>query len=80
MAHVLSLIFFPMSIGFMSHVDFKKRPCRPVDFKGQWPLSESTARAAALVYGDEKAALIWVLTHFEADLRQRELQICEVNP
>ena len=23
----------------MSPVDFKKRPCRPVDFKGQWPLS-----------------------------------------
>ena len=42
MAHVMSLIFFPMSIGFMSHVDFKKRPCRPVKFKGQgpqWPLA-----------------------------------------
>ena len=23
---------FPMSIGFMSHVDFKKWPCRPVNF------------------------------------------------
>ena len=33
----MSLIFFPMSIGFMSHVDFKKRACRPVDFKGQGP-------------------------------------------
>ena len=21
----------------MSHVHFKKRQCRPVDFKGQWP-------------------------------------------
>ena len=21
----------------MSHVDFKKKPCRPVVFKGQWP-------------------------------------------
>ena len=34
-AHVMSLILFPMSIGFMSLVDFKKRPCRPVGFKGQ---------------------------------------------
>ena len=25
-----------MSICFMSHVDFKKRPCRP-EFKGQGP-------------------------------------------
>ena len=38
MAHVMSLIFFPMSIGFMSHVDFKKGPCCPVKFKGQGPL------------------------------------------
>ena len=37
MAHVMSLIFFPMSIGFMSHVDFKKRPCHPVEFRGQGP-------------------------------------------
>ena len=37
MAHVMSLAFFPMSIGFMSHVDFKKRPCRPVEIKGQRP-------------------------------------------
>ena len=35
----MSLIFFPMSIGFMSHVDFKKRQCRPVEFRGQGPLS-----------------------------------------
>ena len=33
----MSLIFFPVSIGFMSHVDFKKRQCRPVEFKGQGP-------------------------------------------
>ena len=33
----MSLILFPMSIGCMSHVDFKKWPCRPVDFKGQGP-------------------------------------------
>ena len=30
----MSLIFFPMSIGFMSRVDFKKWLCRPVDFYG----------------------------------------------
>ena len=28
---------FPMSICFMSHVDFKKWPCRRVEFKGQGP-------------------------------------------
>ena len=33
----MSLIFFPMSKGSMSHVDFKKWPCRPVEFKGQGP-------------------------------------------
>ena len=35
----MSVIFFLMSIGFMSPVDIKKRPCRPVEFKGQWPPS-----------------------------------------
>ena len=33
----MSLIFSPMSIGFMSHVDFKIWQCRPVEFKGQGP-------------------------------------------
>ena len=33
--HVINI--FPMSIGFMSHVDFEKWPCRPVEFKGQGP-------------------------------------------
>ena len=33
----MSLTFFHMSIGFLSHVDFKKWLCRPVDFKGQGP-------------------------------------------
>ena len=37
--NVMSLAFFPMSIVFMSHVDFKKRPCRPFEFKGQGPHS-----------------------------------------
>ena len=31
------LDFFSMSIGFMSHGDFKIWPCYPVKFKGQWP-------------------------------------------
>ena len=35
--HVLSLVFFPMSIGFMLYVDFKKWPCCPVESKGQGP-------------------------------------------
>ena len=30
--HVTNI--FSMSIGFMSYVDFKKRTCRPVEFKG----------------------------------------------
>ena len=30
-------IFFPMSISFMSDVNFKKWLCRPVEFKGQEP-------------------------------------------
>ena len=33
--HVTNIL---MSIGLMSHVNFKKRPCRPVDFKGQGPI------------------------------------------
>ena len=41
--YVMSLVIFSlMSIGFMSPVDFKKRPCRPVAFKGQGPQSLST--------------------------------------
>ena len=30
-------IFF-LSLNSMSHVDFKKLPCHPVEFKGQAPL------------------------------------------
>ena len=37
MPHVMSLIIFPMSIGSMLHVNFKKWPCRSVEFKGQEP-------------------------------------------
>ena len=33
----MSLILFLMSLGSMSHVDFKKGPCQPVEFKGQGP-------------------------------------------
>ena len=29
-----------MSIAFMSHVDFKKWPCHPVEFKGQGAISQ----------------------------------------
>ena len=38
MPHVMSLIIFSMSLGSMSHVDFKKGLCRRVEFKGQGPL------------------------------------------
>ena len=34
-ARVMSLIFVPMWRGFMSHVDFKKWSCPPVEYKGQ---------------------------------------------
>ena len=37
MAHVMSLIFYSMSIDSMLHVDLKKSQCRPVEFKGQGP-------------------------------------------
>ena len=37
MVHVVSLIQIVMSLGSMSRVDFKKRSCRPVDFKDQGP-------------------------------------------
>ena len=37
--HVMSLIFFPMSIGSMPHVDFKKWPCRRVKSKVKGPSS-----------------------------------------
>ena len=33
----MSVIIILMSISSMSHVDLKKCPCRPVDFKGQGP-------------------------------------------
>ena len=33
----MSLILFLMSLGSMSHVDFKKSPCHHVEFRGQWP-------------------------------------------
>ena len=34
----MSIIFFLMSISCMSHVDFKKCPCRPVELKSPGPL------------------------------------------
>ena len=33
----MSLIISLLSIGSMSHVDFKKWPCRRVEFRGQGP-------------------------------------------
>ena len=35
--HVVSLTFFLMSLGSMSHVDFKKCPCRRVECRGRGP-------------------------------------------
>ena len=41
--YVVSLILMLISlyIGFMSHVDFKKWPCRWVEFRGREPVSVS---------------------------------------
>ena len=47
----MSLIFFPMSIGFMSHVDFKKWPCRRVEFKGQGPQMLLAGESSSLFVG-----------------------------
>ena len=38
-----------MSIGFMSHVDFKKRQCRPVEFKGQGPFGSYKNRQRQII-------------------------------
>ena len=43
MAYVMSIVFFLMSIGSMSHVEFKKQPCRPVEFNGQRPFLSLTS-------------------------------------
>ena len=37
MTRVMSLILFLMSLGSMSHVNFKKGPCRRVEFRGLGP-------------------------------------------
>ena len=36
----MSLIFLPVSIGFMSHVDFKKWPCRLLILRVKGPLGD----------------------------------------
>ena len=49
MAYVMLIVFFLMSIGSMSHVEFKKQPCRPVEFKGQGPYSGDQVASAGCV-------------------------------
>ena len=44
MAYVMSIVFFLMSIGSMSHVEFKKQPCRPVESKGQGPFMSGSVK------------------------------------
>ena len=41
LAFVMLIIFFLMSISSMPHVDLKKWPCHPVEFKGQGPFKYS---------------------------------------
>ena len=38
-SYVVSLLFVLLSLGAMLHVNFKKRPCRCVEFKGEEPVS-----------------------------------------
>ena len=52
MAYVMSMIFLLMSIGSMSHVDFKKWPCHPVDFRGLGPAWRGRGRVGGRV-GEE---------------------------
>ena len=40
MAHVVSLILILMSLGSMSHFDFKKCPCRCVEFRSREPYKQ----------------------------------------
>ena len=51
MACVMSIVFFCMSIGSMLHVDFKKWPCRLVEFKGQGPSVCPTAHLLYMMVG-----------------------------
>ena len=34
---MILIVFFFMSLGSISYLDFMKRMCRPVEFKGQGP-------------------------------------------
>ena len=49
MAHVL-LIILPMLISFMSHVDFKKWPCCPVELRSHGPYHEPTMTGPSLKF------------------------------
>ena len=49
MAYVMSIVFCLMSIGSMSHVGFKKQPCRPVELKGQGPKNEASLEHMVIV-------------------------------
>ena len=46
----MSLIFFPISIGFMSHVDFKKWQCRRVELKVNGPRVTKRGFTRSLVH------------------------------
>ena len=47
----MSIVFCLMSIGFMSHVEFKKQPCRPVKFKGQGPFMKFPFLKRKIIWG-----------------------------
>ena len=45
----MSLIQFLMSLGSMSHVDFKKGPYRHVEFRGQGPSTRDHGKGSRSV-------------------------------
>ena len=49
MPYVVSLFSLAMSISSMSHVNFKKRPRRCVEFRGQGPFPTTKHLVSALI-------------------------------
>ena len=58
----MSIIFVLTLIGSISHVDFKKWPCRPVDFKSQGPWANSTNLATGPLVRFTHTARAWLGT------------------
>ena len=46
----MSITSFLMSLGSISHVDFKKGPCRRVEFRGQGPYFKERASECVILH------------------------------